>query len=167
MSDNEDDFDYGPSKTQLKREMEQLQELGSQLVKLPDKALAEVTLDEPLLDAIMLARRLKNREGLRRQLQYIGKLMRKTEVEPIADYLERRAGGHQEKVQEFHALEVLRDQLIDGSDSVIEQCMADYPDADRSRLRQLVRTARKEKQGDKPPKAARKLFKYLRELSQS
>lgn len=164
QDNSQDDFDDRPSKTELKREMSRLQDIGAELVKLPNKALAEITLDEELADAIALARRLKSREAQRRQIQYIGKLMRQIDVTPIADYLERRAGGHQEKVRQFHALESLRDTLVEGPDSHIEACMARYPGADRSRLRTLVRTARKERDASKTPKAARKLFKYLQEL---
>ena len=163
----DDEEDLGPSKSELKRRMTALQALGEALTALPDKQLAKVPIeDERLRAAITETRLIKSNSARRRHMQYIGKLMRLIDAEPIAEYLQRRADGHQEKAREFQALEALRDSLINGPDSGIEDCMVRFPDAERSRLRQLVRTARKERDAQQSPKAARKLFKYLRELAE-
>ena len=125
-----------------------------------------MALPEPLVDALMLAKRIKNREGKRRQLQYIGKLMRNIDAEPIRQQLLQRDQLDQQKNQQFHALEQLRNELVDGGLSAVETALVRYPDADRSRLKQLLRSAAKEKQLQQPPKSSRKLFRYLRELEQ-
>ncbi len=155
-----------PSKSELKRQMLALQKLGEQLLTLPRGELDRLALPDQLVDALLLAQRIKSREGRRRQLQYIGKLMRTIDAEPIQRVIEQRETGHREKNQQFHALEQLRDTLIAGDNADLDQALTSYPHADRSRLSQLVRTARKERDREQAPRAARKLFHYLRELEE-
>ena len=169
---NTDDFpeltpdeELPKSKTAIKREMTELQKLGEELVNLPAAKLEKISLPEDLEEAVMLARRLKNREGKRRQLQYIGKLMRVIDSDSIRESLE---SFHQDSVafrQQFHKLEIWRDRLLNEGDSALEELMREKPGMDRQHLRQLIRQAQKQASQNKPPVAARKLFKYLRENS--
>ena len=156
------------SKSEMKRDMTRLQELGEALVKLTDGQLAKIPIDDDALaEAINTARRIKHREGLRRQMQYIGKLMRKIDTTEIADAYQKLLDGHKEESRRFHQLEQWRDQLIEKGPSAIEEVIEQFPDADRQHLRQLIVQAAKEKKNNKPPASARKLFRYLRELSEA
>ena len=121
MIDFPDDYGKDPedpeeiilvSKTELKRDMQELQQLGETLVGLPDKQLEKITLPDILDEAIQLARRLKHREGRRRQLQYIGKLMRDIDVTEIRQQLEQFDQQSRAFRQQFHQLEQWRDRLI-------------------------------------------------------
>lgn len=151
------------SKSELKREMTALQKLGEELVNLPAAKLEKIPMDELLEEAVMLARRLKNREGKRRQLQYIGKIMRNTDSEAIQQKLESFHHQSQSFRQAQHKLEQWRDRLLNEGDTAISDLLITYPDLDRQHLRQLIRQANKEASQSKPPAASRKIFKYLRE----
>jgi ribosome-associated protein len=165
--DSFDEFaDEKPSKSELKREMTALQELGEAIVKLSDGEFSTIPLEGELLGAITVARRLKSGEGLRRQLQYIGKLMRLVDSAAIAAAYEELQNGRQQRNQQFHALEQLRDEIIATGLPAMEKVLADYPNTDRQHLRQLITAAVKERELQKPPAAARKLFRYLRELAE-
>lgn len=158
------EFD-GPSKSALKREMTALQELGERLTTLPDSQLAQMPIDDQqLLDAITLARRITARSGRRRQLQFIGKLMRHIDPEPIREALERLDGTHRDDNARFHRLETLRDDLLQRGDRALAAVLTTYPQADRQHLRQLLRQHATEEKTAKPRAAARKIFRYLREL---
>ena len=155
-----------PSKTQLKREMTALQKLGEQLVKLTVGELATIPLNNELADAIQTARKIKSREGLRRQMQFIGKLMRKHDTEAIEQAFRQLQDGRKEQARAFHQLEQWRDTLINNGLSAIEDIVERFPNADRQHLRQLILQANKEKKLNKPPAASRKLFKYIRALAE-
>ena len=160
----EEDIIY-VSKSELKRDMQALQELGKNIVGLSDGQLATIPLEnETLAEAIHTARRIKSREGLRRQMQYIGKLMRKTDTEAIAAAYQKLLDGRKEQARQFHQLEQQRDQLIAEGPQAVEAVMTAFPEANRQQLRQLVMQAQKEKSQNKAPAAARKLFRYLKEL---
>ena len=164
VDDEEFEWD-GPSKSAVKREMTALQELGTRLTKLPEAQLKQIPIDdEQLLDAIMLARRLHARGGLRRQLQFVGKLMRTIDPSPIEDALARIDGQHEEQKARFHQLEILRDRLLQDGDKGLTELLAIHPGADRQHVRQLVRAHQAELKNKKPATSARKLFRYLREL---
>jgi ribosome-associated protein len=160
------ELDARPSKSERKREMQALQELGENIVGLSAGEFASIPLEGLLLEAITLARRLPNREGLRRQLQYIGKLMRESDVEAIATAYDELLNGRQLLNQKFHQLEQMRDRLLAEGLDAIAVVLDEYPLADRQHLRQLIAAAVKEREQNKPPAAARKLFKYLRELAE-
>jgi len=154
-----------PSKTAVKKEMQALQQLGEQLVKLSNNELAKIPIhDEHLSEALSTARKLTSREALRRQLQYIGKLMRDTDLTEIEAGLAKREEGQREQAKQFQRLELLRDELATTGVSAIEKVLEDFPHADRQRLRQLVMQIDKDAQAKKPPAAKRKLFQYLKEL---
>ena len=155
-----------PSKSARKREVEALQDIGASIVKLSDGELALIPLEGELQKAILTARRISgSHEGLRRQMQYIGKLMRTTDTAAIEAALRDLENGRQQHNRHFHQLEVLRDELLVAGISGMEKVLERYPHVDRQHLRQLITAAVKEKEQQKPPAAARKLFRYLRELA--
>lgn len=164
--DEDDDEIIWVSKSEIKRDAEVLKKLGAELVELSKNELERIPLDAQLLDAIELAQKIK-REGRRRQLQYIGKLLRSRDVDPITKALDKLKNRHNQQVVILHKLEDLRTRLIENGDDVIEEVVALFPHTDRQQLRALVRNAKKEREGNKPPKAFRQVFQYLKELSES
>ena len=158
--------DERPSKSARKREMQALQDIGTTIVKLSDGELATIPLEGDLQEAILTARRIKSHEGLRRQLQFIGKLMRLSDTRAIEAALYDLEHGRQQHNQHFHQLEKLRDELIAQGVSAMDKVLETYPQADRQHLRQLITAAVKEREQEKPPASARKLFRYLRELAE-
>ena len=164
---DEEEEDLGPSKSALKRQMTALQKVGEELVGLSDRELEKIPLaSEPLRQAILEARRIRSNNARRRQLQYIGKLMRKVDAQPIENALKALHQHRQGKTDRFHDLEKLRDELLAEGPSGLEQVLQRFPGADRQHLRQLLRQQQREQLQQKPPAASRKLFKYLRELSE-
>jgi len=162
---NEAGFD-GPSKTSIKKEMLALQKLGEAIVKLTKGEFDTIPIaDETLADAIAVARKIKHREGLRRQMQYIGKLMRKIDIGEIDRAYQHLQQGRRSKTLEFHRLEEWRDQLVGSGQNASEEVLARHPHADRQHLRQLIGQAKRERDANKPPACARKLFRYLQELA--
>jgi len=166
MTDIENDEDDLISKSQLKRDSQALQDMGSQLVEMPEGQLKKFDLPENLKDAIYEARRLKNREGKRRQLQFIGKLMRTADTSFIQETLDRMDHQSQTYRQHFMRLEEWRDKIISQGNSAIEALIEQYPAADRQQLRNLQRQAAREIEQKKPPTASKKLFAYLRQISE-
>lgn len=165
-NEEEDDEIIWVSKSEIKRDAEELKRLGAELVELGKNSLDKIPLDERLRNEIELAQRIK-KEGRRRQLQLIGKLLRSTDVEPIRIALDKLKNRHNQQVALFHKLEMLRDRLIEQGDEAMSEVIALYPDADRQQLRSMIRNAQKEKAGNKPPKSARQIFQYLRELAEA
>ena len=163
----EDEEVLGPSKSALKRQMTALQKVGEELVGLSDRELEKIPLDsEPLRQAILETRRIRSNSARRRHLQYIGKLMRKIDSLPIENALGELHQQRRGEAEGFHELEKLRDQLLTEGPSAVEQVVRRFPGADRQHLRQLLRQQQREQLQQKPPAASRKLFKYLRELSE-
>lgn len=153
------------SKTEMKEDMEALQKLGEELVELKPSVLEKFPLSEDLAEAIKDAQRFKN-EAKRRQLQYIGKVMRNEDPEPIQAALDKVRNKHSQATAELHKLEQLRDRIVEDGDAAISEVVEAYPEADRQRLRQLARQANKEKKAGKPAKAFREIFQVLKELKQ-
>ena len=153
------------SKSERKREVTALQDLGERLLELSQEQLNNIRISQELQDALILAKTLKSRGARRRQMQYIGVLMRRIDPEPIRLMIHEIDKGQKHKAREFQQLETMRNSLIDGDDTVFEEIIRRFPDADILRLRQFVRSARKEKKENKPPKQSRSLFRYLRELA--
>ncbi|SBT13247.1 ribosome biogenesis factor YjgA [Vibrio celticus] len=151
------------SKTEMKTDMDALQKLGEELVGLKPSVLDKFPLSEDLAQAIKDAQRFKN-EAKRRQLQYIGKVMRNVDPEPIQAALDKVRNKHSQATVELHKLEQLRDRVVAEGDAAISDVMDMYPEADRQRLRQLARQANKEKAANKPAKSSREIFQILKEL---
>lgn len=167
-SDDIEDGDDGiiwVSKSEIKRDAKELKRLGVELMDLGKDTLDKIPLDADLRNAIELAQRIKM-EG-RRQLQLIGKMLRQREVDSIRQALDKLKNCHNRQVVLFHKIEQLRNRLIVEGDDAIAEVLNLWPGANRQQLRSLVRNANKEKEGNKPPKSARQIFQYLRELSEN
>ena len=163
--DDNDDLqaDGRPSKTKKKEAMQDLQDLGAALVGLSLGHLKRIDLPEDLLAAVLDWQRFTKHEARRRQLQYIGKLMRNLDPEPIRIGLAKIAGDDAEANARFHRLERLRTRFLE-DEKVLQEIIATWPEADPAQLRQLRRNALKEKEAGKPPKNFRALFQTLKEL---
>lgn len=166
MDDVEDDS-LRPSKSALKREMSARQALGEALCELSPGELATIPIeDAQLLDAIVESRRIHTRSALRRHRQFIGKLMRRVDTEPLQAALDslhqQRAGD----AARFHELEQLRDALVRDGDPALELALKTFPRGDRQMLRQLMRNARSEVDTGRNRGAGTRLFRYLRELQE-
>lgn len=161
-TDQTDDL-QPPSKTQRKAAMHALQDLGAELIALNKERLAQLELPDTLLGAIKEAQRITSHGALARQKQYIGKLMRSIDTDPISDQLARWKGLHGEENARFHQLEKLRERLL-ADDQTLSPFIAEHPQADVQELRTLIRNARKETAAGKPPRSSRELFKRLREI---
>ncbi len=156
-----DSPDLPPSKTRRKQEMHALQELGEALVALDPKRLALLDLPERLFDAIGQARGIRAHEGRRRQLQYVGKLMRGVDSQPIRAKLDQWASGAAGDREQFAATERWRDELLADPDA-LDRYLTACPTANRTRLAALISRARAERTGQSPPHAFRELFRILR-----
>lgn len=158
-----DEQEERPSKSQLKREMHALQALGETLIAMKPAERARFPLSDDMLRAIEETSRIRSHEGRRRHMQYVGKLIRKEDLAAIQGVFDAIEQEKEQRDHAFHRLEKWRDRLVDEGDDAVDLFLADYPDADRQTLRQLVRNARKEREQGKPPASARKLFKHLRD----
>ncbi|WP_026376648.1 ribosome biogenesis factor YjgA [Aestuariibacter salexigens] len=151
------------SKTQLKAESTALQKLGETLVNMTPAQRQSMPLDDELRDAIELACRInRKKDGYRRQLQFIGKLMRKRDVQPIELAVQKLQHQHHQNTAKFHHIEQARDAILSGGDNAIQHLLESHPTLDRQKLRQLKRQADKQQSTNKPPTAARELFQYLK-----
>lgn len=155
------------SKSQIKREMLELQNLGEELLGLSADQLGKIEMPEDLREAVLFAGKLKKGEALRRQLQYIGSIMREVDPEPIRLALEEVKRGRRVDAERFRNLEAWREALVEGDEGLMEEIIARFPGVDRQRLRQLILNARKEKKLERPPTSSRSLFRYLREISRA
>ncbi|MDX1692136.1 MAG: ribosome biogenesis factor YjgA [Ketobacteraceae bacterium] len=170
-NDHQEDDDEWVSKTRRKKEMHYRQALGEKLITLKPEERATLNLPAELEVALEEATRMKKNEALRRHRQYIGKLMRDIDLEPIETYFEQRDSAHQLNTRAFHELEDLRDKLIAGDNNDIGDVIARFPLVDKQKLRQLVRNAKKEQQinesqGTTDNKQGRALFRFLRQLQE-
>jgi ribosome-associated protein len=161
-----DDAYDGPSKSQRKREMTALQDLGGELVRLSADQLAKLPLPDDLLAAVRDHQRFKKNEARRRQLQYIGKLMRNIDPAPIQAGLDALKGVSADEVARQHRIERQRDRLMEDEGVLFEIAEAN-PGADLQRLRVLRRNALKERETNKPPRSYREIFRVLREIDES
>mgnify|MGYP000379149941 FL=1 len=167
MHDPEYEQPAKPSKTRRKRDVEALQDLGSELLEFSEDELQQLDLPEKLLDAILETRKIHAYGARRRQLQYIGKLMRDTDPAPIRAAIAAREHQQETHTRAFHLLEELRDALVLQGDTALGRVLEHFPLADRQHLRKLARQARREHVEHQPPKASRRLFRYLRELQEA
>ncbi|ABI86515.1 ribosome-associated protein [Burkholderia ambifaria] len=163
-----DDNGYDrPSKSQLKREMHELQVLGQALVDLPKDALKRMPMPESLSDAVREARRITDHEGKRRQLQYVGRVMRTLtddETAALRTALDAQRGVNKAATARLHWIERTRDQLL-ANDDALTEFLRQHPDADIQEGRTLIRNARKEAQQGKPPRYFRELFQWIKTAS--
>lgn len=149
------------SKTQMKKQMNDLQALGLELTRLSSDTLKKMNLPEDLLEAVLTYQKITSNSALKRQAQYIGRLMRQTDHTPISSYLARLKGENKAHNAYLQRLENLRLALI-ADDKALTELISRYPDIDINNLRTLIRNARKEHADNKPPKAFRALFQQLK-----
>lgn len=164
---NEFEQEYDrPSKSQLKREMTALQKLGAELIAEPRERVKRVPMPEDVRDAILECQTIKDHEGRRRQLQYVGKKMRTLEEEEVALIRKTIDSWKQPSRAEtaaMHAMERRRDKLL-ADDGALTELRAQYPELDVQQMRTLIRNARREQAEQKPPKAYREIFQVLKQL---
>ena len=162
----ETEVDSRKSKSQVKREMSALQKMGEELVALSKEQIQKLKIADDFKEALLFAKTLKHREARRRQIQYIGALMRGTNLESIEQFLKELAQSRMEENWRFQQLEKWRDGLLNGQEKVLEEVLEKFPAADRKHIRQLIRNNQKEREQQKPPKSSRALFQYLKEISE-
>ncbi len=152
-----------PSKTKIKKQMHELRDLGKELTELGKDQLAQLDIPENLRDALREMRSINKFGAQRRQIQYIGKLMRDVDPAPILAKLDSWKGKSQQHTAYMHLLERWRDRLLE-SDAAFTELLAAHPATDAQRLRALIRNAQKEIEAKKPPKNFREIFQLLREI---
>ncbi len=155
-----------PSKSQLKREMTALQKLGSELVEEARDRVKRIPMPEDVRDAILECQQIKDHEGRRRQLQYVGKKMRslnEEEVAVIQATIDSWKGASKAETAALHALERQRDKLL-ADDEALTLLLSRHPQVDGQHLRTLIRNARTEVSENKPPKAYREIYQLLKSL---
>lgn len=152
-----------PSKTRIKKQMHELRDLGKELTELSRDQLAQLDIPENLREALRDMKSINKFGAQRRQIQYIGKLMREIDPAPILARLDVWKGRSQQHIAYTHQLERWRDRLME-NDAALTQLLAAHPGADAQRLRTLIRNAQKEIESGKPPKNYREIFQVLRDI---
>ena len=158
----DDDF---ISKTRRKRQMTELQDLGADLVKLSPEQLARIEMPESLREAVLECKRFNKHEAVRRQMQYIGRLMRDLDAAPIAEQLSAMHAPSRKQTALFHLAEQWRTDML-ADDQVVDRFVSEFPAADAKALRSLIERAKAERAAEQPPKHFRKLFHALNAIIQ-
>ena len=162
-----DGDDTRPSKTQLKQQSSELQKLGLELAELSDERRAAIDMPEALRDAIDTYRQTRSHEGRRRQIQYVGKLMRTADADALREAVAAARIGSARETLQLHEAERWRDELL-ADDSALTRWMDAHPDTDVQQLRSLVRAARRDAAGlsaeDRQPRSFRELFQFIKPL---
>ena len=168
MVDSYDDaFDGEKSKSQVKRELHALVDLGERLTTLKPDLLLKLPLTDALRRALADASKHTANIARKRHILFIGKLMRDQPIDEILALLDQVDASSRQYNERFHGLERWRDRLLSGSDEVLEKFVSEFPTADRQQLRSIVRQAQHELAHNNPPASSRKLFKYIRELDET
>lgn len=162
-----DDSEQEKSKSQRKREMHELQAIGQQLLDLREQQLAAFPLSEDLRNALEEYHRIRKHEAKRRQLQYIGRLMRSEDHAGITEAFEAITQEQRRSVRLEKLADEWRNRLLDGDADTLTEFVDSYPQTDRQGLRQLLRNAQAERQAGKPPTQSRRLFRLIRETLDS
>ena len=159
-----DDDDTRPSKTQLKQQSHDLQALGVALTELSDERLARTEMPDALREAISTFRKTRSHEGKRRQMQYVGKLMRKADEAVLREAVAEAAIGSARETLLLHEAERWRNDLV-ADDDALTRWLAAHPDTDTQQLRSLVRAARRDALlpvEQRQPKSFRELFQFIK-----
>jgi ribosome-associated protein len=159
--------DRPPSKSMLKRAMHELQDLGEQLLAMPDARLKAIEMPERLRDALDDYKRTRSFEGKRRQLQFIGKVLRAVDAEPLREAVAAFQLGHAQNALALHQAERWRADLIREDKDMLTQWVAEFPDTDLQQLRALIRNARKDAAAapeQRNGRAYRELFQYIKKV---
>ncbi len=154
------------SKTRRKKEMHDLQDLGMQLARLSGDTLKKIELPDELREAIAMYKKIHSNGALKRQTQYIGRLMRDLDPEPIREFLDKLQGSHAAYNAFLQRVEQMRETLL-ADDDALTAFLRDYPAAEAGQLRTLIRNTRKEREQAKPPKHFRALYRYLKETMEA
>jgi ribosome-associated protein len=164
----DDGFDESQraSKSQRRREALETKSVAAQLIALKPSQLARVPLDDSIRSAIEEARLIKTHIARKRQLQFVAKLLRRADAAPVLESLESFHNEARQLNARQHRTETWRDRLLESGDNSLSQLMAQRPDADAQVIRQLIRNAQREAALNKPPAAARSLFRLLRDLDE-
>jgi ribosome-associated protein len=162
----DDDSDARPSKSELKRQMHELQALGQALLELPAQRSAALDLSEGLRDALAEYHRTRSFEGRRRQIQYIGKMMRFNDPEPIREAIAAYKLGSAKDSLALHEAERWREELL-ASDDAVTRWINQFPQTDAQQLRNLLRSARKDAQAEAVDKRHGKSYRELFQLVKS
>ncbi|WP_267223722.1 ribosome biogenesis factor YjgA [Dyella silvae] len=162
------DHDYGPTRTQQRRDALAVLALANQLVELPQSKLAKLELPEDVVREIANTRRITAHIARKRQLQFLAKVMRRHDT-AVFDGVRAALGENRERQRQetaaMHRIEATRDRLLEDTDSALSELIAQHPNVDRQHLRSLVRQAKIEKDGNKPPRAYREIYQLLKELA--
>jgi len=156
-----------PSKTELKRQSDALQDLGTELVNAPRDRVKRMQMPDDVKDVILDTQNIKDHEGRRRALQFVGKKMRSLDEDELAVIrrtIEGWKGASKADTAALHALERRRDKLL-VDDNALTVLLSEHPELDVQHLRALIRNARKEQAENKPPKAYREIFQILKDLA--
>ncbi len=153
-----------PSKSSLKRDSAALQDLAAELADLSAAQLQAMALPEKLFNAVKEASTMPPKGARKRMIKFIGGLLRDMDAEPVKEQLATLKNQSVHSAREHHKIERWRDRLINEDDSALTEFLSEYPHAERQQLRQLIRNAKKEIQMQKPPRHARQLFRYIKEL---
>jgi len=163
VGEEEEIYD-GPSKTQRKRDVAVLLELGKHLSELDVATLQRFQLPHPLLDAVLQAKSIHAHAARKRHFKMLAKMLQSVDLTQVQQLLEQRDMQGNQQTERFHQLEILRENLITGGKAAMTVFLQEHPEADKQKVNQWVRNALKERQLEKPPKSARLLFKYLKTL---
>ena len=150
-----------PTKGELKRHAQSVQQLADRLVETPDAMLEELALPEALRDAVLLARRIGSRPALLRQKQYVAKLLRRIDVEPIRAALEAAASERQRETRRFRYVERWRERILDEGDAAVAALVSECPALDTADFRALAAEARRSHGAGAAQRASRELFRAL------
>ena len=158
-------YNIQPSKSQKKRDMDGLKELGDRLTELSPGHLAKVKNDQ-VREAVEIAKKITKGNARKRQIQYIAKLLSRIDVDPIKNIIETLDASSAAYIQKFHQLESWREKLVNGDSETLSEVLDKSPNADRQRLRHLVRKARDERETGQQTTHFRRLFQFLKALSE-
>ncbi|OZG70548.1 hypothetical protein BTA51_25795 [Hahella sp. CCB-MM4] len=161
---SDEEYDFGPSKTSKKKAMQALQDLGKELAQLRQEQLDELPISDRLKDALIDYQKFPSHEAKRRQLQYIGKLMRDVDEEELQPYLDKFREGSTTQTALHHSAERWREQLLSGGNEALTEFVDEHPGGDVQHLRHLIRNTQKDIEQNKNRGAAKKLYRYIRDM---
>jgi len=152
-----------PSKSARKREADRITQLGKTISALGEPDILKLGLQSDVLQAVMALRRITAHGARKRQMLFLGKLLRNQDLRPLEEQIYRLQQSAKIATRQVHAAETWRDRLLDNGNDALSDFIRLYPDCDRQRIRQLVRKSKLDRERNKPPQAARELFKLLRD----
>lgn len=164
LEEGEEYYAVRPNKTQIKKDIAVVHKLADEIVSLSATQLSELTLPQDVYEAAKATAGITQRGARKRQLKFLTGLLRKIELEEIEHTLATIKSQSALATKELHLLERWRNRLLGEGDRALSSLLQEYPDADRQQLRQLLRNAKKETELGKPPKSARLVYQYLKEL---